>query len=76
MVLVFPFFAFSQYYIALASTVLSAILVILVFTYFVSVAKDVPFRKRFLEMVAISLGVAAISFAIGFAVKLVLNVEV
>src|SRR5690554_3849349 len=33
------------------------ILIILAFTYYVSVAKDVPFFKRFAEMAAISLGV-------------------
>jgi len=49
--------------------------VILLFTYFVSVAKDLPFGRRFLEMASISLGVAAVSFGIGYLVKRILGVE-
>ncbi len=54
----------------------TAILIIAFFNSYVSVAKDVPFRKRFLEMAGISLGVAAVSFLIGFLVRSFLNVDV
>jgi vacuolar iron transporter family protein len=50
--------------------------VIFFFTYYISVAKDLPFRSRFVEMLAISLGIAAISFVIGLAIRVVLNVSV
>jgi ABC-type Mn2+/Zn2+ transport system permease subunit len=33
------------------------------------VAKDIPFGKRFSEMAIISMGVAALSFAIGFLLR-------
>jgi VIT1/CCC1 family predicted Fe2+/Mn2+ transporter len=52
------------------------ILIILVFTYYVSVAKDLNFKKRFLEMAVISMSVAAFAFVIGILVKQVLGIEV
>jgi VIT1/CCC1 family predicted Fe2+/Mn2+ transporter len=52
------------------------VLVIFIFNYYLSVAKDLPFRKRFWQMVVISLSVAAISFGIGFLIKLGLGIEV
>jgi VIT1/CCC1 family predicted Fe2+/Mn2+ transporter len=56
-------------------TILNAIIVIFVFTFYISVAKDISFRKRFFEMVLISLGIAALTFAIGFLIRAFLNVE-
>ena len=41
-----------------------------------AVAKGLPFRKRFVEMVTISLGVAVIAFLIGLAAKALLGVDV
>jgi ABC-type Mn2+/Zn2+ transport system permease subunit len=38
------------------------------------VAKDLPFRRRFAEMTAISLGIAAVSFALGLAIRVFLNI--
>ena len=52
------------------------VLVILAFNYYVSVAKSVPFRKRFIEMVTISMGVAVIAFLIGLLAKALLGVNV
>lgn len=74
--LIFPYLIFSNFYFSLAFTILNAIIVILIFTFYISVAKDIPFRKRFFEMVFISLGIAAISFGIGFLVRIFLNIEV
>ncbi len=73
-VLILPFFIFSNPYICLAVTITNAIIVILIFTYYVSVAKDLPFKKRFLEMVAICLGVAGVSFIIGHIVRLIFKI--
>jgi VIT1/CCC1 family predicted Fe2+/Mn2+ transporter len=49
---------------------------ILIFTFYISVAKDVPFRKRFLEMAFISLGIAALTFVIGFFVRSLFNIPI
>ena len=46
------------------------------FNFYVSIAEEKPFFKRFLLMVLISLGVAAISFGIGVLAKLWLGIEV
>jgi VIT1/CCC1 family predicted Fe2+/Mn2+ transporter len=57
-------------------TIVAAILIILVFNFYISVAKDLPLKERFLEMAGISLGVAAISFLIGYLIRLFLGVDV
>jgi VIT1/CCC1 family predicted Fe2+/Mn2+ transporter len=56
---------------ALALTIFNAIVVIFVFTLYISIAKGISFKTRFLEMALISLGVAALSFAIGFLVRVI-----
>lgn len=74
--LIFPYFVTANYFVALAWTLLNALLVILFFTFYVSVAQSMPFRRRFLETVGISFGVAALSFGIGYVVRQVLGVEI
>lgn len=74
-VLVVPYLVFESPFAALPVTLLNGVGVILFFTFFMSVVKDVPFRKSFLEMLFISLGVAGISFLIGFLARVFLNVE-
>ena len=74
--LVIPYFIFADYYIALGVTVLDAVLVIFFFTFFISVVKELSFRKMFFEILFISLGIAAISFVIGWATRELLNIGV
>ena len=62
--------------LALALMIVIVVLVILGFNYYISVAKGLPFRRRFVEMVSISLGVAVIAFLIGLAAKALLGVDV
>jgi VIT1/CCC1 family predicted Fe2+/Mn2+ transporter len=73
--LVAPYLVFSSYYLSLAVTILNAIIVIVVFTFYTSVTRDLDFRGRFLEMATISLGVAALSFLIGLLVRILLHVD-
>jgi VIT1/CCC1 family predicted Fe2+/Mn2+ transporter len=73
--LVAPYLVFSSFYLALAVTILNAIIVIVVFTFYTSVTRDLDFRGRFLEMAAISLGVAALSFLMGILVRILLHVD-
>lgn len=61
---------------ALALMILIVLLIILGFNYYISVAKSVPFRRRFIEMVSISMGVAVIAFLIGLAAKALLGVNI
>ncbi len=66
--LIFPYFLCNNVFVSLGFTLINALSVMLVFTFYVSVAKDLPFQKRFFEMAALSLSIAAISFFIGLGV--------
>jgi VIT1/CCC1 family predicted Fe2+/Mn2+ transporter len=76
MLLVFPFLLFQNFYYSLSLTVLGAIMVVFIFTYYISVVRDLPFRKKFLEMTTISLGVAFLSFLIGLLVRIFLGINI
>lgn len=76
LILILPYLILENYYVCLAFTLAGAVLVIAVFNYYISVAKDEPFRHRFLEMAGLSLGVAAFSFLIGFVLRNFFNIEV
>ncbi len=75
-VLILPYYLFSNYLVCLAVTIALAVLIIFLFNFYISVAKDLNFRQRFLEMLVISLGVALISFGIGFLIRNVFGIEV
>ena len=74
--LIFPYLIFTNFYFCLGFTILNAIIVIFIFTFYISVAKDTSFRNRFFEMALISLGIAALTFGIGFLIRIFLNVEI
>ncbi|MBN1416383.1 MAG: VIT1/CCC1 transporter family protein [Bacteroidales bacterium] len=74
--LIMPYLIFSNYMVCLALTLGIAILIIFVFNYYIAVAKGFNFRRRFTEMAVISLGIAALTFGIGFVIKKALGVEV
>jgi VIT1/CCC1 family predicted Fe2+/Mn2+ transporter len=74
--LIAPYLLLTNFYLALAVTIVNAIIVILVFTFYISVTRDLDFRARFTEMAGLSLGVAALSFLMGILVRVLLGVEV
>lgn len=74
--LILPFLIFKNYYFSLAWTIFHAILIIAVFNYYISVARGYNFRKRFLEMASISLGVALFSFVIGNIISRWIGVDI
>jgi VIT1/CCC1 family predicted Fe2+/Mn2+ transporter len=76
MALVSPYFLVNNYISSLITTIIVALIIILVFNYYISVANDYNFKIRFLEMASISIGVAALSFFIGYLVKTFLGFEV
>jgi VIT1/CCC1 family predicted Fe2+/Mn2+ transporter len=76
MLLVLPYLLIPNYILDLAITLVIAVLIIALFNYYVSVAKDEPFRARFLEMAGLSLGVAALSFVIGYFIRQWLGVDI
>jgi VIT1/CCC1 family predicted Fe2+/Mn2+ transporter len=75
-VLILPYLVLDNSYISLGFTLFFAVLIIAFFNYYVSVAKEVPFKKRFLEMAGLSLGVAAVSFMVGYFLRATLGVEI
>lgn len=74
--LVLPYFIFSSYLTALITMITTVVIIIAAFTFYLSVAKHQKFWHRFLEMTAISVGVAILSFGIGVAARLWLGVDV
>jgi len=74
--LVLPYFIFENYLLALMTTLIVGVLIIFLFNYYVSISKDLPFRKRFLEMTFLSLGIAAFSFGIGIVIRITLGVDI
>lgn len=75
-VLITPYLLLSDPRAALLFCLTGVVLVISVFTFFVSVVKRQRFRPAFLEMVSICFGVALISFFIGWAARAMFGIEV
>ncbi len=74
--LVFPYFLVDSPKMAMVIMLVMTLLIIATYNYYISVAKTVNFKKRFLTMALISLGVAAISFGIGFLAKSWLGISI
>jgi VIT1/CCC1 family predicted Fe2+/Mn2+ transporter len=75
-ILIFPYLLLENYFICLFLTLFFAILIVASFNYYISVAKDIPFKSRFFEMAGLSLGVAGLSFFIGWVIRAFLGVDV
>jgi VIT1/CCC1 family predicted Fe2+/Mn2+ transporter len=76
-ILVLPYLLIqNNVFLSFTIMIVSVILIIFFFNFYISIAKDLPFKKRFLQMVAISLGVSLISFGIGWLVKQVFGLDV
>ncbi|MCL4359826.1 VIT1/CCC1 transporter family protein [Patescibacteria group bacterium] len=76
LILISPFFVASNVFSALAASLVLALVIIFIFTFYISVAQDLPFRKRFLEMAGLSLGVAALTFGLGFVVRILFGIHI
>jgi vacuolar iron transporter family protein len=74
--LVLPYLLFKNYYLDLAIALTTAVIIIAVFNYYISVAKGESFKERFLEMAGLSLSVATFSFIIGYFIRIWLGIEV
>lgn len=76
MILVFPYLVFNHYLVCLGVTIFNAIFIIFIFNFYISVAQDLSFKKRFLEMAGISIGVALFSFGIGYVIRSIIGIDV
>jgi VIT1/CCC1 family predicted Fe2+/Mn2+ transporter len=61
-------------WIALGIMLTTVIVIIAGFNYYLSVVKEYSFKKRFIEMAGISLGVAAFAFLVSFLLSLALGI--
>ncbi len=75
-ILILPYLLLDNYYVCLAVSLTLAVLIIALFTYYVSVVKDQPFHARFFEMALLSLGVATLSFILGYFIRSALGVNI
>mgnify|MGYP005841592261 FL=1 len=76
LLLVLPYFIFSNPFVALFFSLFSAINIIAFFNFYLTVAKDKPFFRPFLEMILISLSVAVLSFLIGYLLRSIIGIDV
>ncbi len=74
--LVAPYLIFTSPFVALLVAVADSIFVVFIYSYYISIANDQPFRKRFLEMVILSTVVGLISFGLGYLVRIAFGIEV
>lgn len=76
--MVLPYLLLPSSLFGLALGIMLAVVVseIAMFSYYISVTKDLKFWSRFGEMATISLGVAVLAFGIGLAAKALLGIDV
>lgn len=74
-VLILPFVLLSNVYWGLGICLFGALIVIAIFNYYYSVVKNESFKRRFVEMAVISIGIATISFLIGYALRIFTGIE-
>jgi VIT1/CCC1 family predicted Fe2+/Mn2+ transporter len=73
LLLITPYFISTNYYIPLSVTAITAFLIILLFTYYVSVVRSLSLKRMFFSIVTITVGVGAVAFLIGWIAKMALN---
>ncbi len=76
LILILPYLVLDNYYVCLGLSLASAVVIVAVFNYYISVAQDEPFGRRFFEMAGVSFAVAAFSFGIGYVLRSFLGVDV
>lgn len=74
-VLILPFLILKNVYLSLIITLAAAVLIIAGFNFYYTTVKNEKFSRRFLEMVALSFGIALLSFGVGFVLRIFFNIE-
>jgi len=75
LILIAPYLILKNYYLCLGCAFAGAVFIIAVFTYYISVATDVAFKRHFLEMAGVTTAVAVLSFLIGYVLRAILGVD-
>lgn len=76
LLLIFPYMLLSDVYLSLGWMIANAVVVIFLFTFYISVAKDISLKSRFLEMTGISLGIAALTFIMRSLINTYMGISV
>ncbi len=74
--LILPYLLFINPFIALPVSLGVAVIIIASFNFYISVAQDLDFGKRFWEMTLLSFGVAGFSFLVGIIIRSVFGIDV
>ncbi len=69
--IVSPYFIFKSHYAALAVALCAVIVIVSVFTFFMSVVKGLRYRTALFEVMSITVAVVALSLALGMVIKLI-----
>ncbi len=75
-ILILPYLTIENYLVDLILVLIFAVAIIALFNYYISVVKNESFKRRFLEMAGVSLGVAAFSFFLGYLFRRLLGVDI
>lgn len=76
LVLVVPYLLVSNIFLSLGLAFAGAMTLIALFNFYISVAQDVPFRSRFMEMAGLIIVVSGISFLAGLGIRTLFGIEV
>lgn len=71
--LILPYLLFSNPYICLGFTLTNTVIIIALFTFYISIVRETSFKEKFFEMFFISMSVSGITFTIGFFVRMFLG---
>ncbi len=69
--IVTPYFIFENPYAALGVAICAVVLIVTAFTFFMSVVKNLNYKKALFEVSSITAGVVALSLVIGMAIRLI-----
>lgn len=75
-ILILPYFFIEKIFMSLGISLFLALFIIFIFNFYISIAKNLVFKKKFFEMAGISLGVAALNFIIGLLVRKYLHIDI
>jgi len=74
--LILPFLLIESPFISLITAVVISFVIIFLYSYYISVANDQSFKKRFLEMFLLSTFVGIISFLLGYVVRIIFGIDI
>lgn len=74
--LVTPYFLLPNLFVSLGLALVVSLIMISFFNFYIAVAKNLSFKKKFWEMAGISLGVAGLNFLIGLLMRKYLKIEI